>query len=256
MTRIRGSKLREGRETVISDQELAEAFAVAEQISEPYFRLRAKAVLALFRLSGKRRGEIANTPLDNFKVEGDLLNVTFILEKKQRKFKECPFCCTGADKNGTPKQTRNNKNAMFCFKCGKDIGVAPVTAPMKEVKKTKAFRLGNPLTKHILVYIDFLKTLKPAPKFWLPSGKSIFGHYLIVSDDHLKGRQVFNIIRGTSETVWPHLFRETVASDVIKKDNSLMAIYKVKQRLDHANVSTSYLYIERYSKEVIDPEIA
>lgn len=196
-----------------------------------------------------------NIPLGNFKIEDNLLNVTFILEKKQRKFKECPFCFTGADKNGKPKHTRNNKNAEYCFKCGKDLSQTPIEAPMKEVKKTKAFRLSNSLTKHILIYIDFLKTLNPVPKFWLPSGKSIFGRYVLISDDHLKGRQVFNIVRGTSESAWPHLFRETVASDVIKKDNSLMAIYKVKQRLDHSNVSTSYLYIERYSKEVIDPEI-
>jgi site-specific recombinase XerC len=252
MTHVRG-ELREGRETVIDAEELAVAMETAERLPNEYFQLRAKAVLSLFRLSGKRRGEIGNIPLDYFKVEGDLLNVTFILEKKLRRYKDCPFCFTGADKNGTPKPTRNNKNALFCSKCGKDISQAPITAPTKAIKKTKSFPLSNRLTKYVIDYLDYLRTLKPMPKFWLPSGRSIFGNYHMIPDDHLKGREVFNIVRNCSETLWPHLFRETSAADIIKADDSLMSIYKVKRRLDHANVSTSYLYVERYAKEVIDP---
>lgn len=252
MTNVRGT-LREGRETVIDNDELNTAFDVAERNPNEYFRLRAKAVLSLFRLSGKRRGEISNIPLDYFKVEGDLLNVTFILEKKQRKYKDCLFCFTGADKNGKAKPTRNNKNAQFCFKCGKDISMAPVTAPTKEIKKTKAFRLGNPLTNHVLAYLEYLQQMKPTPKFWLPSGRNVFGNYTVLANEHLRGREVFNIVRDCSETLWPHLFRETNASDIIKADDSLMSIYKVQRRLDHVSVNTSYLYVARYAKEVIDP---
>jgi hypothetical protein len=252
MTNVRG-KLREGRETVIGSQELADALNVAKQIPNEYFRLRASAVLSLFRLSGKRRGEIGNIPLEYFKIDGDLLDVTFILEKKLRQFKECPYCYTGADKNGTPKPTRNNKNAQFCSKCGNDLSQIIVVAPTKEIKKTKTFKLSNPLTKHVITYLEYLKTLKPIPKYWLPSGKSTFGSYRMIPEEHLRGREVFNIVRNCSETLWPHLFRETSAADIIKADDSLMSIYKVKRRLDHANVSTSYLYVERYAKEIIDP---
>jgi site-specific recombinase XerD len=72
-------------ETVIEDSELNRALDHASRIKNEYFRLRALAVLSLLRLSGKRRAEISWIPLENFKVENDLLNVTFALETKKRK---------------------------------------------------------------------------------------------------------------------------------------------------------------------------
>ncbi len=110
MTRVRGNALRENRETVIDDEELGKALAKANNIEEIYFRLRALAVLSLLRLSGKRRTEIAWIPLDNFKVENDLLNVTFTLEKKKRKHKKCLGC-----------STKNSSTSLFCKKCGLQI---------------------------------------------------------------------------------------------------------------------------------------
>ena len=71
------------KQTVITDSELEESLKNAESIEDIYFRLRAKAVISLIRLSGKRRGEIAMPMLENFKVEGSYLAVTFTLEKKR-----------------------------------------------------------------------------------------------------------------------------------------------------------------------------
>ncbi len=87
---MRNNAFRESRETVIEDDELNKALDQANGIENEYFRLRALAVLSLLRLSGKRRTEISWIPLENFKVENDLLNVTFALEKKKRKHKKCP----------------------------------------------------------------------------------------------------------------------------------------------------------------------
>lgn len=94
MTRVRNNAFRENRETVIEDNELNKALEQASSLSDKYFRLRALAVLSLLRLSGKRRTEITWIPLENFKVENDLLTVTFLLEKKKRKHKKCPGCNT------------------------------------------------------------------------------------------------------------------------------------------------------------------
>ena len=74
----------ESREIVIEDTELEKALEKANVIPNEYFRLRAIAVLSLLRLSGKRRTEIAWIPLENFKLESELLTVTFTLEKKKR----------------------------------------------------------------------------------------------------------------------------------------------------------------------------
>jgi len=57
VTNVRNSKLRENRQTVITDSEFEEALAKANQIKDEFFRLRASALLCLLRLTGKRREE-------------------------------------------------------------------------------------------------------------------------------------------------------------------------------------------------------
>ncbi len=243
MTRIRGNAFRESRETVIDDSELDKALDQAKMIDDEYFRLRAQAVLSLLRLSGKRRTEIAWIPLENFKVENDLLAVTFTLEKKKRKHKKCPGC-----------NTKNSSISAFCKKCGFQISEVSVTFTSKQAKSVKAFLLSDSLVQNLLKYLDYLFSLNPTPKFWLPSGRSVFGKYFIIPDRHLSDREVFNIVRETSETLWPHLFRETVASDIVKQDNSIIAAFKVQKRLDLEDMRTGFNYLQRFAKDIIKRE--
>lgn len=77
MVRLRNNAFRENRETVIDNEDLGKALDEANKIKDEYFRLRALAVLSLLRLCGKRRGEISWIPLDNFKVENDLLTMGY-----------------------------------------------------------------------------------------------------------------------------------------------------------------------------------
>jgi len=240
---VRNNAFRENRETVIENEELSKALEKANTIEDEYFRLRALAVLSLLRLSGKRRTEIAWVPLENFKAENDLLEVIFTLEKKKRKHKKCPNC-----------STKNPSIASFCKKCGLQISEISVTFTSKQAKSIKAFPLSDPLTQNLLKYLDYLTSLNLHPKFWLPSGKSVFGNYCIIPDRHLSDREVFNIVRGTSETLWPHLFRETVASDIVRQDNSIIAAFKVQKRLDLEDMRTGFNYLQRFAKEVINRE--
>jgi hypothetical protein len=85
----------------------------------------------------------------------------------------------------------------------------------------------------------------------LPSGKCVFGNYFIIPDKHLSDREVFNIVRDASETIWPHLFRETVASDIVRQDNSIIAAFKVQKRLDLEDMRTGFNYLQRFAKDVI-----
>jgi hypothetical protein len=237
---VRNNAFRENRETVIEDSELNKALEKANGIGNKYFRLRALAVLSLLRLSGKRRTEISWIPLENFKVENNLLNVMFTLEKKKRKHKKCPNC-----------STKNSVTSIFCKKCGSNIAQVPISFTSKQAKAMKAFPLSDPLTQNILKYLTYLRSLHPVPKFWLPSGKSIFGNYFIIPEKHLSDRELFNIVRDTSETLWPHLFRETVASDVVKQDNSIIAAFKVQKRLDLEDMRTGFNYLQRFAKDII-----
>jgi hypothetical protein len=49
----------------------------------------------------------------------------------------------------------------------------------------------------------------------------------------------------------PRLFRETVASDVVKQDNSIIAAFKVQERLDLEDMRTGFNYLQRFAKDVI-----
>lgn len=119
---------------------------------------------------------------------------------------------------------------------------------------TKSLQLSDILTQNIVIYLGYLNKLEPKPKYWLPRAKSVFGNIQILPDTHIGGRQVFNIVRGQSETIWPHLFRETVASDVIKQDNSIIAAFKVQRRLDLADFRTGFNYLKRFATDVIERE--
>jgi len=240
---VRNNAFRESRETVIEDSELNRALDKANGIGNEYFRLRALALLSLLRLSGKRRTEISWILLKDFKVENGLLNVTFALEKKKRKHKKCPGC-----------GTKNSGVSLFCKKCGLDISRVPIAFASKQAKALKAFPISDPLTQNVLRYYEYLSSLNPVPKFWLPSGKSVFGNYIIIPDRHLSDREVFNIVRNTTETIWPHLFRETVASDIVKQDNSIIAAFKVQKRLDLEDMRTGFSYLQRFAKDVIKRE--
>ena len=151
-------------------------------------------------------------------------------------------------------QHKELSTSSFCKKCGLDISRISVAFTSKQAKAVKAFPLSDPLTQNILKYLDYLHSLNPIPKFWLPSGRSVFGNYLIIPDQHLSDREVFNIVRETSETMWPHLFRETVASDIVKQDNSIIAAFKVQKRLDLEDMRTGFNYLQRFAKDIIKRE--
>jgi len=211
MTHVRNSKLRENRQTVITDNEFAEAVKRAEQMKGEFFRLRASALLCILRLTGKRRTEVAMLRLDSFKVESGFLNITFILLKKRK-------------------------------------------GHVLQRQATKQIPLTDPLTKPILRYLAYLRSLEPQPQFFLPRVKSVFGYNVILSDAHISGRQVFRIVRSLSETMWPHLFRETVGSDVIREDSSIIGAFKVMRRLDLEDFRTGFNYLRRFAGDVIRRE--
>jgi len=211
VTHVRNSKLRENRQTVITDNEFAEAMNEAQQIKGEFFRLRALALLCILRLTGKRRTEVAMLRLDSFKVESGFLNITFVLLKKRK-------------------------------------------GHVLQRQATKQIPLTDPLTKPILEYLAYLRSLEPQPQFFLPRVKSVFGHNAILSDAQISGRQVFRIVRSLSETLWPHLFRETVGSDVIREDSSIIGAFKVMRRLDLEDFRTGFNYLKRFAGDVIRRE--
>jgi integrase len=123
-------------------------------------------------------------------------------------------------------------------------------------RSTKTIPLSDPLTKPVLKYLQFLEHLTPTPNFFLPRTKRLWGQeFQINAYRHISGRQVFNLVRKVSDRVWCHLFRETAASDVVKKDPPIIGAFKVQRRLDLGNIQTGFRYLKRFSSDLIEREL-
>ncbi len=188
--------------------------SIADEIPEKFLKLRSKALLAVFRLTGKRRSELSLLEVDSFKTEKDFLNITFTLLKKR-------------------------KGSVLTHQA------------------TKSIPLSDPLVQPILEYLEHLKSLSPPPRYFLPRACRLFGSGKlgISRNSAISGRQVFNIVRQLSSDIWPHLFRETVGSDVVKQDPTLIGVFKVQRRLDLEDMKTGFNYLRRYASDLIQRDI-
>jgi len=72
------------RKTVLSKEEKETMLQKCDKLKFEFLRLRAKAVLGLLE-TGKRRSEIVSLGIDDLKVEGNYLYVTFTVVKKRKK---------------------------------------------------------------------------------------------------------------------------------------------------------------------------
>lgn len=205
---------RKTRKTTISLEELEAMREAASQLSDEFYILRTKALLALLYLTGKRVSEICRLELTDFKVSGGMLNVTFTLSKKR-------------------KETVLLKQAI------------------------KAIPLTDLLTQPIIEYINHLQGMNPMPRYFLPRTRPVFGASYIIDPEHGIGRgQLWNLIHAVTNEAWPHLFRETAGAEIIRKDPTIIGVFKVKQRLDHEDLKTSMGYLARYAADIIDREEA
>lgn len=82
MTNPRGD--RKARKTVLSNQEINAMIVKAETLSCKYFRLRAKALVAIFRRTGKRRREVATLEMDDIHTTEKTVSLTFTVVKKRK----------------------------------------------------------------------------------------------------------------------------------------------------------------------------
>lgn len=202
------------RTTVIGDTEFSGILETAAAIPDEFYRLRALALIALVRLTGKRRVELSRLELAADFEQGETsLNVTFSVAKKRK------------------------KNRML-------------------IRSIKELPLANPLTQLIVRYLEYLRGLEPEPRFFLPHTQPLFGsgRYLIDPDRGIQPRQVYNLVVGVGPDTWPHLYRESAASDIVKGDDSLIAVFKIMRRLDLQKYETGFNYLRRFAADKIESQ--
>ena len=120
-------------------------------------------------------------------------------------------------------------------------------------QSTKEIPVTDELTKPIIEYLSVLQRMNPKPRYFFPRTKTLWGgSYIIDCASHISGRTVFNLVRALSSDVWPHLFRETVAADVIRDDSSIISAFVVQRRLDLSDVRTGFNYLRRFASDIIE----
>jgi hypothetical protein len=72
------------RKDVLSMDEVDMMLDRADVIKDEYFRLRAKALVSVFK-TGKRRASVSTLEMDDLEVRGDFLYLTFTVVKKRKK---------------------------------------------------------------------------------------------------------------------------------------------------------------------------
>jgi len=73
------------RKTVYATEEIDNMIKRADDLGNFYFKIRAKALVAIFARTGKRRLEVATVERDDVKVRGENLSITFTVVKKRKK---------------------------------------------------------------------------------------------------------------------------------------------------------------------------
>ena len=205
------------RKDVLSPKEIEEMLRKAEQLEWEYFRLRAKALVSLFR-SGKRRGEVVALEMSDLRVEDGFLYITFTTEKKRKKkvltirrTKRYPLSSKYAKYilDYWMWMKKHHPECRFLFPSVKSVfGCTYVFSRDKHLSG-----------RHVLRIIKELN-----PRAWCHLFRETRGAEIVKRDEQKKG-----------------------AADIF-------TVYKVKHALDLEREQTAWRYINRYATETIAPE--
>jgi integrase len=226
-----------------TNQEIDAAIAKADEISNDYFRLRVKALIALAKKFGKRRKEIAIVEVADVRTERHYLIVTFTIVKKHKKglFQYFRFL-KRSDPDGL------NKPYPQLVEDWKAWRETELGQRVRTERRTKKVNIRDRYAKMILEYRDYVKANFPKAKFLFPSGKAVFQNYVVDEDNHLSGRQLLRLIKPLDPTLWLHLLRETKGAEISRDlGMNITAVTEVKNMLDLEREETAWNYVRRYA---------
>jgi integrase len=245
---------RKARKT-LSDVEIQNMLDKADKIEHLYFKLRAKAVVAIARLWGKRRSEIASVLMDDVVVEEDnILTITFTLSKKRKKglWQYREYLKRQIEKGEFTSEQFNKKSQGELETEWREWQKTKEGINIKTTKASKSTDANGFFAQIILEYRNFVHEKYPKAKFLFPYGTSIWGTYHFDFNDHINGRTILNIVKALDSNAWAHLFRERRGAAIARKNGrSLDTVYKVKDALDLENEETAYSYVKRYARDVV-----
>jgi integrase len=209
----------------------------------PYFRLRARCLVALLRKFGKRRCELGRLKRKDIVQVGSDLEFTFTLAKKRKRglFQYLKYL-----KDHEPGQlTKPLPELQLQWKVWQDTEAGH---KIKNATSLQSVSLEDKYTPYVIEYLDYLKDKHPNTVYLFPSGTGVFGAgYLVYDDKPMSGRQLLRIVKDLNPNCWMHLFRNTKACEVARLyGRTLLAVQEVQDSLDLENEATAMIYVRRH----------
>lgn len=225
-----------------TDQEIDSMLNLADKIPDEYFRLRAKAIIGIIKIFGKRRIELSMLELADLKAENGMLYITFTIAKKRKYglFQFMQFC-----EKHNPQMLEQPLPQIR--KAWHEWQNTEQGYRIKKPRRPKATPLTDKYAQLIYEYYLHMQTKKKDAKFLFPSGKTVFGQsYLYNLDAALTGRQLYNIVKELNPQAWMHLFRKAKGEATARKyGRTLESVFMVKDTLDLSNDQTALHYVEQ-----------
>lgn len=238
---------------VPTEKEIETLLAKADKLDTEFFRLRAKAIIGLEKIYGKRRAELSLLQIADLTIEGEFLYVFFtICKKSKRGFFQ--YLAT-LKKQGNPELL--NKPLPILQQEAKQWNLTPEGSRTKLYRRQKMTPTSDKYAQLIIEYWEFVKETYPDSKFLFPSGVNFFGESWIVNNDKaLSGRQLLNIVKELDPSIWMHLYRKLKGSEVARKyGRTLDAAFAVKDTLDLERIETAMHYIEEFVPKMETGEV-
>jgi hypothetical protein len=226
-----------------TEQEIEAVLLKADKLDGLYFQLRAKALVSLVKIFGKRRGEITRLCLTDLTIEStSFLYITFTLEKKyKRGFAQYVKYLERYDDQQLTQPYYKLQEGFEKWQQTKE------GSRTKNPRVTKGVLTSDKFAQHVITYWEYMKQHYPKAKFLFPSGKTLFGKsYIVNNDKALSGQQLLNIAEELDPSIWLHLYRKLKGSQVAKKyGRTLDSAYQVKEVLNLEKVETALVYVEQ-----------
>lgn len=233
---------------VPTEKEIQAMLDKADLIENTYFKLRAKAIIALIKVFGKRRVELTMLEMSDISENNGLLYITFnIAKKSKRGFRQYIDYLKDQISKGKIQQSElNDKTYLELTLSLKEWNKTKEGTNISQTRKPKATPLTDKYAKLIHEYYFYLKNNYPNSRYLFPSGKTIFGNYYLINNNSaISGRQLLRIIKPLDSRVWLHLLRKEKGQAVaLKYGRTLESVFNVKDCLDLSRIETAMHYVD------------
>lgn len=233
---------------VPDDAETAKMLQKCDEIKDEYFKLRAKCIVALCQIYGKRRVELTHLKIENVFIEGELLHIIFIIAKKRKRglFQYIQFLRDTGNPDVENKSIAELKEEL------KEWNKTDLGQRRKETPREKMTPLSDPYAQLIIQYWQYVKQHYPEALYLFPRGYQIpCGPYIVIPDKSLQCAQIWNIYKSVSFDSWPHLFRKRKGTAVARLyGRTLEGVTQVRDTLDLEREETAFHYIQDHAPKL------